>query len=247
MKIAVLSDIHANLQALQSVWQDLEKQLPDEIYCLGDLVGYGAFPNEVIEFIRERDVPTIMGNYDEGVGFDLEDCGCVYRDPEDDRRGKRSLLWSRNQTTPENKSYLRSLPIQIRLEERRTRILFVHGSPRKMNEYLYEDRPRATFERISKLAGTDLLLFGHTHLAYQKRVAGTHFINSGSVGKPKDNDPRAGYVMVTMNFRPKVEFRQVEYDVAAAAKAIRASDLPDDFADLLETGGVPKPQKRATL
>jgi putative phosphoesterase len=237
MKLAIFSDIHANLHALQAVWDDIEQQNPDAVYCLGDLVGYGAYPNEVVMFLREREVPTVMGNYDEGVGFDLHDCGCVYKDPEKDRLGKESLLWSREHTSEQSKAYLQNLPLQIRLEERHPHLLLVHGSPRKINEYLYEDRPRATFERIAKLAGTELLLFGHTHLPYEKKVSGTLFINTGSVGKPKDGDPRAGYVLLTANRRPKVEFRRVAYDVEAAAGAIRDADLPDAFATLLETGG----------
>jgi predicted phosphodiesterase len=97
MRMAVLSDLHANLPALQAVWADLQARRPDAVYCLGDLVGYGAQPNEVIDFVRAEAIPTVMGNYDEGVGFDLDDCGCVYRDPADDRRGKQSLLWTRAQ------------------------------------------------------------------------------------------------------------------------------------------------------
>lgn len=238
MKIAIFSDVHANLHALQAVWDDIERQDADEVYCLGDLVGYGAFPNEVVAFLREREVPTVMGNYDEGVGFDLHDCGCVYKDPEMDRLGKRSLIWSREHTQEENKTFLQQLPMQIRLEDRRPHLLLVHGSPRKVNEYLYEDRPQASFERIAKLAGTEVLLFGHTHLPYEKRVIGTLFVNTGSVGKPKDGDPRAGYVLLVANRRPKVEFHRVRYDVSAAAKAIRDSGLPHTFADLLETGGL---------
>ncbi len=239
MKIAVLSDIHANLHALEAVWEDLQAHQPDQVYCLGDLVGYGAFPNEVIAFIREQSVPTVMGNYDEGVGFDLDDCGCAYTDPKMKRLGDQSLLWSRAQTTEENKAFLRALPVQIRLEEQRPRLLLVHGSPRKINEYLYEDRPQATFDRLVKLAGCDVLFFGHTHLPYQKRVARTLFVNAGSVGKPKDGDPRAGYVLARLfDRRAEVEFRRVTYDVSAAAAAIRASGLPTHFADLLETGGL---------
>ncbi|MEK7312219.1 MAG: metallophosphoesterase family protein, partial [Chloroflexota bacterium] len=98
------SDIHANIHALEAMWSDLESQKPDAVYCLGDLVGYGAYPNEVIDFIRSRDVPTVMGNYDDGVGFDLDDCGCVYKNPADNRRGEQSLMWSRERTTPENKT-----------------------------------------------------------------------------------------------------------------------------------------------
>jgi len=239
MKIAVFSDIHGNLAALESVWADLESQQPDAVYCLGDQVGYGAHPNEVVEFIHQREIPTLMGNYDEGVGFDLDDCGCVYKDPELKRLGDLSLAWSRAQTTRENKLYLQSLPLQIRLEDRRPRLLLVHGSPRRMNEYLYEDRPRATFERIAKLAGSEVLLFGHTHLPYEKRVAGTLFVNVGSVGRPKDGDPRACYALVDLNRRPRVVLRRVEYDVEAEAAAIERSDLPDYYATELRLGRSP--------
>jgi putative phosphoesterase len=238
MKLAVLSDIHANLHALDAVLHDIDQESPDRIICLGDLVGYGAFPNEVIDRMRERNIPTVMGNYDEGVGFDLDDCGCIYRDAEDDRRGRLSLIWTREHTQAAGKEYLRGLSIQIRVDIGGKHLLFVHGSPRKINEYLYEDRPQATFENVAKLAGADLLFFGHTHLPYQKQVKRTLFINTGSVGKPRDGDPRAGYVIVVLRQPPTVQFRRVAYDVDAAAAAIRATGLPAHFADLLEHGGV---------
>jgi putative phosphoesterase len=238
MKVAVISDIHANLHALQAVWEDIENQKPDLVYCLGDLVGYGAFPNEVIEFIREQNVSTVMGNYDEGVGFDMDDCGCAYKTVEEDRLGKLSLLWTRRHTTTENKAFLQELPLQIRLEGQRPYMLLVHGSPRKINEYLYEDRPKASFERIAKLTGTDVLLFGHTHFPYKKRTNNTLFVNTGSVGKPKDGDPRGSYVILKTGRRIDVEIIRVRYDVKAAADAIRETDLPDHFADLIETGGL---------
>jgi putative phosphoesterase len=237
VKLAVLSDIHANLHALQAVLDDVDRARPDAVLCLGDLVGYGAHPNEVIDLIRERDIPTVMGNYDEGVGFDLDDCGCVYLDAEDDRRGRQSLLWTRQRVTPDRKAYLRELPMQIRRDMAHTRLLFVHGSPRRINEYLYADRPDATFERIAKVAGCDVLFFGHTHLPYQRRVDRTLFVNAGSVGKPKDGDPRASYVSVDLTRRLNVELRRVAYDVAAAAHGVRESGLPPHFADLLESGG----------
>jgi putative phosphoesterase len=236
MKIAVISDIHANIHALQAVWDDIEIVRPDVVYCLGDLVGYGAFPNEVVEFLQVRKVPTLMGNYDEGVGFDMNDCGCVYKDPVQEELGHQSLLWSRERTTAEHKAYLRALPMNIRLEESKPSMLMVHGSPRRMNEYIYEDRPRATFERLAKVAGTQALFFGHTHLPYQKTINGMLFVNTGSVGKPKDGDPRAGYVVFDAGLRPKVEFRRVKYDIRAAAEAIRSCELPDEFALMLESG-----------
>ena len=234
----MFSDVHANLHALEAIWAHIEREVPDTVYCLGDLVGYGAYPNEVIEFIKSRDIPTVMGNYDEGVGFDLHDCGCAYKDSEQDRLGKLSLSWSREHTSDVNKEYLQSLQRQIRLEEHLPDLLLVHGSPRKINEYLYEDRPQATFERIAKVAGTDVILFGHTHLPYSKTVSKTLFVNTGSVGKPKDGDPRAGYVTLTLNRKIEVEFHRVEYDVRAAGDAVRDRDLPPYFAALLETGGL---------
>lgn len=238
MRIAVFSDIHGNIHALEAVWRDIQAQAPDAVYCLGDLVGYGAYPNEVADFIREHDVPTVMGNYDEGVGFDLDDCGCVYKDPHQDVLGKRSLFWSREQTTEDNKTFLQSLAQDIRLSDLPQELLLVHGSPRKMNEYLYEDRPRATLERIAHLAKTDWLFFGHTHIPYLKQVADTWFANTGSVGKPKDGDARAGYALLDLDRSDGYAFRRVEYEVAAAAQAVRDSDLPNEFADLLETGGI---------
>jgi diadenosine tetraphosphatase ApaH/serine/threonine PP2A family protein phosphatase len=154
------------------------------------------------------------------------------------RLGDLSLRWSREHTTAENKQFLRGLPLQLRAADRRPTLLLVHGSPRKMNEYLYEDRPQATFERIAALVASDILLFGHTHLPYQKKVGKVLFVNTGSVGKPKDGDPRAGYVMIEGGRRPRAEFRRVAYDVAAAAAAVRESGLPPRFAGMLETGGV---------
>ena len=238
MKLAIISDIHANLHALQAVWEDLKSQQPDAVYCLGDLVGYGAYPNETVEFIRKRQISTIMGNYDEGVGFDLDDCGCAYKHALEDQWGKQSLNWTQKHTSKDNKRYLQSLPMQIRLEQAHPRVMMVHGSPRKINEYLYEDRPDATFERIAKLAVADILLFGHTHLPYMKEVSGTTFINCGSVGKPKDGNPDAGYVILIPDRKPEVEFRRVPYDVSAAAQAVRDSGLPDEFGAMLETGGI---------
>lgn len=238
MRVAVLSDIHANLHALEAVWEDIRSQSPDAIYCLGDLVGYGAFPNEVIEFVRSHKIPTIMGNYDEAVGFDLHDCGCVFADTEKDCVGKESLLWTRQVTTEANKKILQAMPVLFRIDENTPRLLLVHGSPRKMNEYLYEDRPEATFQQIVKIAGTDILVFGHTHIPYKKQVKKTLLINTGSVGKPDDGDPRAGYMLLKLGKKGEVQFRRVEYDVSAAVRAISQAGLPAFFGEELLNGGL---------
>jgi putative phosphoesterase len=233
MRLAIFSDIHANLHALEAVLRDIDAQRPDAVYCLGDLVGYGAYPNEVIVLIRERGIPTIMGNYDDGVGFDRDDCGCAYRTDVDRRLGHLSLLWTREQVSAENKAFLRALLPHIRLDLDGWPALLVHGSPRKINEYVYEDRRQASLERIAASSGAELLVMGHTHLPYIKQVAGTLLVNDGSVGKPKDGDPRAAYALLQMDAEIRVTIRRVAYDVAAAVAAVRASGLPEHHADLL--------------
>jgi putative phosphoesterase len=152
------------------------------------------------------------------------------------RLGDISLAWTKEHVAPENKAFLRSLLPQIRLEVNGKRVLMVHGSPRKINEYLYEDRGQASLERIAKGADADVLVFGHTHLPYVKEVAGVLFVNTGSAGKPKDRDVRAAYAVIDFGQEVAVAIRRVAYDVPTAAAAVRASGLPPHFAELLETG-----------
>jgi putative phosphoesterase len=239
-RIAIFSDMHGNSAATAAVLAAIDVARPDAVYCLGDLVGYGARPNETIALVRERGIPTIMGNYDDGVGFDRDDCGCAYKDPEEEARGQQSLFWTRGVTTPQNKAYLRALPPEIRFEAEGTRFRLVHGSPRRMNEYLFEDRDPRSLERIAQIADCDVLVFGHTHKPWVKEIEGVLMVNDGSVGKPKDGDPRAAWALFTVepDKRAQVEIRRVPYDIASMTAAIRAADgLPDQFATDIETGG----------
>src|SRR5262245_25706269 len=135
MRIAIFSDIHANLPALEAVLDQIRAGRYDRTYCLGDLVGYATFPNEVAARIRQERIPTVMGNYDDGVGFDRDDCGCAYREEEEKRRGDQSLAWTKAHATTDTKAFLRTLKPEIRFESDGRRVLLVHGSPRKMNEY----------------------------------------------------------------------------------------------------------------
>ncbi len=237
MPVAVISDIHGNIHALAAVLADIRARVLAPVYCLGDLVGYGAFPNEVVQRIRDERIPTIMGNYDDGVGFDRDDCGCAYRTQEEMDRGQRSLMWTRAQTTGDNKSFLQTFPAEIRFDLGGKRILLVHGSPRKMNENLFEDRPLSSFQRLAASSNADVIVFGHTHQPYEKTVDGVTFINAGSVGKPKDGQWQACYIILDTDAASLVQFVRVPYDVASAAAAIRATDLPPQFASDIETGG----------
>jgi predicted phosphodiesterase len=235
--ITIFGDIHGNFPALQAVLTDIERRGLKNLYCLGDLVGYGTFPNEVIATIRDRDIPTIKGNYDVGVGNSSDDCGCAYRTEAAKALGQQSIAWSNANTTDENKAFLRGLCSQIRLQMDDLRVLLVHGSPRKVNEYLYEDRPDSSFERILDQAKADVMVCGHTHLPYQKNLpSGRHVINAGSVGKPKDGDPRACYVVLDIHDGSiRVEFVRVEYDVMKTVEAIQATTMPFEFASMLQT------------
>jgi predicted phosphodiesterase len=260
--IAVFSDVHANLPALEAVLNDLDRRQAegtvDAVYCLGDLVGYNTWPNEVVQTVHGRGIPTIAGNYDEGVGLGSDDCGCAYKTEEDEARGAESIAFTNGVVTEATRRYLRGLPRHLRITSEVPRqrdaepieVLLVHGSPRKVNEYLFEDRPDTSFLRMMEAAGADVLLFGHTHKPYHKAIPYDdggdttrfrHAVNTGSVGKPKDGDPRAGYVLLKLDPERgkgdaaycQVEHVRVAYDVEAAARAVESSPLPDAFATML--------------
>lgn len=236
--LTIFSDIHANLPALKAVLVDMDRRGLQNRYCLGDLVGYGTFPNEVVSAIRSSKIPTILGNYDQGVGNNSDDCGCAYRDEVAKALGQQSIAWTNAHTTDENKAFLRRLPLQLLLQVGDLKVVLVHGSPRKVNEYLYEDRPASSLERLLDLAEADVLVCGHTHLPYHRVLpSGRHVINVGSVGKPKDGDPRACYTVFEADGRDlRVQFIRVPYDIEAAASAIETSEMPDVFAGMLRVG-----------
>ena len=253
MRIALFSDIHANLPALEAFFSDVERKNPDAIYCLGDLVGYNIWPNEVIREIRKRKIPCIAGNYDFGIGRMSNECGCAYKTDEDKANGSVSISFTNQIVEPEERAYLRTLPAHIRVEfqlnEDKLNLLLVHGSPRKINEYLFEDRDEKSLLRIMEQADADIMCFGHTHKPYHRIVSENeshyrHAINIGSVGKPKDQDPRGSYVLLTLNENSsvadkdsvQVEFIRFSYDVEKAARAVEESPLPDVYADMLRGG-----------
>jgi putative phosphoesterase len=237
-QITIFGDIHGNLPALEAVLADMDARQTENRYCLGDLVGYGTFPNEVVELIRGKEIPTLIGNYDQGVGNDSDDCGCAYTDAYSEALGKLSIAWTNLHTSAENKAFLRDLPLHYKVSLGSLKIALVHGSPRKVNEYLYADRPERSLERLLDQAEADVLVCGHTHKPYHRVLpSGRQVVNAGSVGKPKDGDPRAGYLILkAQDGNLRVEFIRVAYDIDRAAKAIEASEMPDEYAAMLRSG-----------
>ncbi len=236
MRIAVISDIHANIEAMKAVLADIERNSVERVYCTGDLVGYAPFPNEVIELIREKQIPTVMGNYDDAVGNLRFTCGCDYKDEKAQALGESSILWTKENTSEENKEFLRSLPHEIRLDVNGKRVLLVHGSPGKLNEYIYKDTPAEKMLEYLEQGQAEILICGHVHLPYHLVFGDKHIINAGSVGKPKHGDPRSTYVIVNIEETVSVQIKLVEYNFEFTARAIESSLLPSEFAELIRKG-----------
>jgi putative phosphoesterase len=233
-RAAVITDIHGNLAALEAVLQVIEVRGVERILCGGDLVGYGPYPNEVCALIENRGIPTIHGNYDHAIGRDEEDCGCAYRDGRDRDLGELSIAWTLEHTGRAAKDFMRALPFETRFELAGKRVRLAHGSPRKVNEYLFEDRPARTFERIAARADCDVLVFGHTHQPWVHEYGGVLFVNCGSVGKPKDGDPRASFALLGGDGDGvAASIERVTYDAERAARDVTAAGLPAEYGERL--------------
>jgi predicted phosphodiesterase len=259
-RIALFSDVHGNSVALDAVLADIGACNVEEVYCLGDLVGYGPDPSGVLARIRATGIPTIRGNYDDGVGNRRGECGCFYatRQARDD--GAASYAFTDQVLNDEEHQWLAALPDDIRLEHSGVRVLLAHGSPRKINEYLLLDREDAQLARLAESAQADVVCVGHVHIPYHRALdtatAGRiHYVSSGSVGKPKDGDPRAAWVELLVGPRDAIEtaalgdqaagpagqadawigavIHRVTYDVDAVAEEMLRKGLPQTLADAL--------------
>ncbi len=232
--MAVITDIHGNLAALQAALSRIEELEIEQIYCGGDLVGYGPHPNEVCELIADREIPSIYGNYDYAIARDEEDCGCAYITPHDRELGKLSVDWTLANTTRDSKEFMLSLPFDLHFPVGSTDVHLVHGSPRKVNEYLFEDKPARLYERLAAAESDPVLVFGHTHKPWVHEYGGVLFVNCGSVGKPKDGDPRGAFALLTATADGvEVAIERVAYDADRVASEVRVVGLPAEFADKL--------------
>jgi putative phosphoesterase len=231
---AVITDIHGNRAALEAALARVDELNIERVYCGGDLVGYGPHPNEVCALIAERGIPTIYGNYDYAIGRDLTDCGCAYVDPHDRELGQQSVDWTLAHTHAAAKAFLRGLPFDLRFKVGEADVHLVHGSPRKVNEYLFADKPASLYERLARAEDAGTLVFGHTHRPWIREYGGVLFVNCGSVGKPKDGDPRGGFAVLEPDGAGvTVRIERFAYDAGAVARAVVAAGLPTEYADKL--------------
>jgi predicted phosphodiesterase len=249
MRYALLSDVHANLPALDAVLAHLAgRRDVDAAYHLGDLVGYSPWPNETVAAIRAAGIAGVAGNYDSTVATNYQHCGCRSESPRQEELAHVSYEWTRGAVTADTRAFLGGLPFRIDLRPQGGHaagptVTLVHATPTNNLVYVTDDRPDAFLSRLAAHAGLragDVLCFGHTHRPWHREVEGVHFVNTGSVGRPKDGDWRAGYVLLDVgDGPPRVEIVRVAYDVDAAAAGVRTAGLPEEFADFLRTGGRP--------
>ena len=245
MRYALISDIHSNLPALRAVLADIDNRGVDATYHLGDLTGYAPWPDETVALLRERGMQGIAGNYDSTVATDYKHCGCKSENPHQEELSHLSYEWTRSRASDETKRYLAGLPFRIDIRPlgghtAGPTVTLVHGNQALNTVYVTADRPDEFLGKMASSIGAlagDVVCFGHTHVPWHRVVAGIHFVNTGSVGRPKDGDWRAAYVVLSIDGSGvEVEFVRVEYDVDEAADGIRASDLPSEFADQLKAG-----------
>ena len=247
MRYALLSDIHANRPALQAVLRDIAgRPGVDATYHLGDLVGYAPWPDEVVAMLAAASIPGVAGNYDSTVALDYKHCGCRYEDPRQEALSHVSFEWTKAHVTARSKAALAALPFRLDLRPLGGHapgptVTLVHGNAALNTVYVTEDRPDDFLRRMAASVGAragDVIAFGHTHVLWHREVDGVHFVNTGSVGRPKDGDWRAGYVLLdVVADGASADVVRVEYDIDEATRGIRDSDLPADFAEQLRTGG----------
>ncbi|TLM99308.1 MAG: metallophosphoesterase family protein [Actinobacteria bacterium] len=259
-RIALFSDVHGNTVALDAVLDDIASQGIGELYCLGDLVGYGPDPAGVIDRVRERGIPTIRGNYDDGIGHYRGECGCYYVTDQAKSDGAASYAFTDAALGDADHEWLAALPDTLRFDQDGVRVLLAHGSPRKINEYLLPDREDKQLARLADEADADVVCVGHIHIPYHRILAAAdgrtvHYVSSGSVGKPKDGDPRAAWVELVIGTKTEVAtltgadealalagttdtwagtvVHRVAYDVEAASAAVVSAGLPETLAEAL--------------
>jgi predicted phosphodiesterase len=247
MRYALISDIHANLPAFEAVLADIvARPNVDATYHLGDLVGYSPWPNETVERLRAAGIPGVAGNYDSTVALHAKHCGCRSENAKQEELAHQSFSWTLEHTSTANKAFLGGLPFRLDLRPlgghaSGPTVTLLHGNQVLNTVYVTAERTDDFLQKMGAAVSAkvgDVVCFGHTHKPWHRVVDGVHFVNTGSVGRPKDYDWRAGYVLLDVaDGAVGVDFVRVEYDVEAAARGVIDAGLPAEFAEFLRTGG----------
>ncbi|QEN04898.1 metallophosphoesterase [Thiospirochaeta perfilievii] len=225
-KLAFISDIHSNLPALRATIKDIRSRGINRIYCLGDIIGYHTYTNEVIDLLKDENVISIKGNHDEAITMENFD-----RSRDEDF----VLYWNFDRLTQENLTYLKHLPDYIEFSVEEVSICLVHGSPSSISEYIRENSAEASIY-ISEMK-SDILLCAHTHLPYITKKDGKHLLNSGSVGKPKFGKPESSYIELSIDGKViEPEIITVPYPVSEIVEDLKRHNFPKSLIKALETG-----------
>ena len=224
-KIALISDIHSNLEAFKAVLKEIKKLRIKIIFCLGDIVGYGANPNECIGLIRKNKIISIKGNHDHEATL-LENIEWFNKD------AKQAILWTKEKLTESNSRFLKNLPASLEFEN----VFLVHGSPRdNLYEYILPDMDDYDYAEFFSLAGKDVIACGHSHIQFFKEFNNRIMINPGSVGQPRDLNCDAAFCVFD-TISTKIDFKRVGYDIERAADKILKANLPRVLASRLYSG-----------
>jgi diadenosine tetraphosphatase ApaH/serine/threonine PP2A family protein phosphatase len=231
--------VYANHLALRAALADARARGAEAVCCLGDLGGFGPHPDRAVALLREHGVTCVQGNYDQAVAAGLADCRCGYTDPRDNHFARISYAYTLRRTSAGNRRWLGALPAAVRLKLGAWRLLLCHGSPRQVNEFLWESTtPTSLLERLCDRYETDLLAVTHTGIRWQRPLpSGRHAVNVGVVGRPEnDGTPRVWYTLLTADPDVRVEFVPVAYDHETLAREMDAEGLPAEFSATIRTG-----------
>lgn len=238
-RIAVFGGVYSNHLALAVALRLCQQRDVDAIFCLGDLGAFGPNPDRVFPLLRDHRVECLQGNYDNSIGNGLPDCQCGYTDPRDNQFARVSYAYTFGNTSSENRDWMRELPEQRRIKLGNYCVLMCHGSPRRMNEFLWESTTSTAYlEQLANEREADVILTTHTGIKWHRGLSNDrHFINVGVLGRP-ENDGRTNVWFALLEARPKlhVEFVPVKYDHLRLADEMRAEHLPNEFIETILTG-----------